>query len=102
MSHSILRLIRNAEANRSALAAQNVAHDAALQADLADAIAIQPAPATMLNILDRNIAAIDRALESARQHAAGLDAELARATEELRQTRVSIEAFELAHERMVR
>ena len=94
MNRFIPRLIRNADVRNASL-------DAALQADLADAIAIQPVP-TLRGILERNIDAIERALDSAKQHAAGLDAELARVTEELRQTRVSIEAFELAHERMVR
>ena len=114
MSRFIPRLIRNASSavnvRNASLDARPVynakqtgspALDAALQADLADAIAIQPAP-TLRGILERNVAAMERALDIARQHAAGLDAELARVTEELRQTRVSVEAFELAMERMQR
>lgn len=79
--------------------------DIALHAAIVAASAIQPediAPATdTRDILTRNIDSIERALTAARQHAERLDAELRRVTEELRQTRLSIEAFELAHGKMV-
>ncbi len=90
MSRFVPRLLRNADM------------DAELSDALAGAVAIQPAPAVETpSILDRNISSVSRALDSARQHESGLAIELARITEELRQTRVSIGAFELAHGRMV-
>ena len=90
MSRFVPRLLRNADM------------DADLSEALAAAVAIQPAPAVEASsILDRNISSVGRALDSARQHESGLAAELARITEELRQTRVSITAFELAHDKMV-
>lgn len=79
--------------------------DIALHAATIAASAIQPddlMPADEpRSILTRNIDSIERALTAAKQHAERLDTELQRVTEELRQTRVSIEAFELAHGKML-
>lgn len=74
--------------------------DDELSASLADAVSIQP-PIAPTDILGNNIARIDSALASGRSHEERLATELARITEELRQTRVSIEAFELAHGKMM-
>lgn len=75
----------------------------ALHAAITAASAIQPDDVRpdSRDILTRNIENIERALDAAKGHSERLAVQLANITEELRQTRVSIEAFELAHGKMV-
>lgn len=77
--------------------------DIALNAAITAASAIHPddiRPESR-DILTRNIDNIERALDAAKGHSERLAVQLANISEELRQTRVSVEAFELAHGKMV-
>lgn len=74
-----------------------------LQIAVAEAAAIQPAPDPIpeVSMLARNIDLMERGLQSMRMSATALEAEIAERQAKLRDCRLSIEAFELAHGKMV-
>lgn len=70
---------------------------------LEEALRIQPMPDPIpeVSMLARNIDLMERGLQSMRVSATTLEAEIAERQTKLRECRLSIEAFELAHGKMV-
>lgn len=95
MGRFIPRLLRNASLDADT--------SRALVASLADAKAIQPDPPELLpsDILADNITSVESVLERGRAHVQRLEIQHARITEELRQSRLTIAAYELAHKHML-